>query len=147
LDRTTAIILSIGTRSDLRGLEGQSIILRERENYVLLEPRWGARDPRDAVGDALTARGLDPRELRVATAVDALHLLEFYAATLPREEFKRRADEVRGREPRLFDEAVALARVLASSLPAEDPERELAKQVVEALGLAGLGTLEPFIRR
>jgi putative DNA methylase len=147
LDRTTAIILSIGTRSNLRSLEGQSIILREGENYVLLEPRWGARDPRDAVGDALTARGINPRELRVATAVDALHLLEFYAAALPREEFKRRADEVRGREPRLFDEAVALARVLASSLPAEDPERELAKQVVEALGLAGLGTLEPFIRR
>jgi putative DNA methylase len=147
LDRTTAIILSIGTRSDLRGLEGQNIILRGGENYVLLEPRWGARDPRDAVGDALTARDLNPRELRVATAVDALHLLEFYAATLPREEFKRRADEVRGREPRLFDEAVALARVLASSLPTEDPERELAKQVMEALGLAGLGTLEPFIRR
>jgi putative DNA methylase len=79
------------------------------------------------------------------TAVDALHLLEFYAATLPREEFKRRAEEVKGREPRLFDEAVVLARVLASSLPAEDPERELAKQVMEALGLATPGTLEPFL--
>jgi putative DNA methylase len=145
LDRTAAIMLSIGTRSDLKNLEDQKVIRRAKEYYVLLEPRWGANDPKDAIGDALTARGLNPRELRMETAVDALHLLEFYAATLPREEFKRRAEEIRGREPRLFDEAVVLARVLASSLPAEDPERELAKQVMEALGLATPGTLEPFL--
>jgi putative DNA methylase len=145
LDRTAAIMLSIGTRSDLKNLEDQKVIRRAKEYYVLLEPRWGANDPKDAIGDALTARGLNPRELRMETAVDALHLLEFYAATLPREEFKRRAEEVKGREPRLFDEAVVLARVLASSLPAEDPERELAKQVMEALGLATPGTLEPFL--
>jgi putative DNA methylase len=145
LDRTAAIMLSIGTRSDLKDLENHKVIRRAKENYVLLEPKWGASDPKDAIGDALTARGLNPRELRMETAVDALHLLEFYAATLPREEFKRRAEEIRGREPRLFDEAVVLARVLASSLPAEDPERELAKQVMEALGLAIPGTLEPFL--
>jgi putative DNA methylase len=147
LDRTAAIILSIGTRSDLKDLEDHKVIRRAKEYYVLLEPKWGAKanDPKDAIGDALTTRGLNPRELRMETAVDALHLLEFYAATLPREEFKRRAEEIRGREPRLFDEAVVLARVLASSLPAEDPERELAKQVMEALGLATPGTLEPFL--
>ena len=145
LDRTAAIMLSIGTRSDLKDLEDYKVIRRAKEYYVLLEPKWGANDPKDAIGDALTARGLNPRELRMETAVDALHLLEFYAATLPREEFKRRAEEIRGREPRLFDEAVVLARVLASSLPAEDPERDLAKQVMEALGLATPGTLEPFL--
>jgi putative DNA methylase len=145
LDRTAAIMLSIGTRSDLKDLEDHKVIRRAKEYYVLLEPKWGANDPKDAIGDALTARGLNPRELRMETAVDALHLLEFYVATLPREEFKRRSEEVKGREPRLFDEAVVLARVLASSLPAEDPERELAKQVMEALGLATPGTLEPFL--
>jgi len=145
LDRTAAIMLSIGTRNDLKDPEDQKVIRRAKEYYVLLEPKWGASDPKDAIGDALTARGLNPRELRMETAVDALHLLEFYAATLPREEFKRRAEEIKSREPRLFDEAVVLARVLASSLPAEDPERELAKQVVEALGLATPGTLEPFL--
>jgi putative DNA methylase len=147
LDRTAAIILSIGTRSDLKDLEDHKVIRRAKEYYVLLEPKWGAKanDPKDAIGDALTTRGLNPRELRMETAVDALHLLEFYAATLPREEFKRRAEEIRGKEPRLFDEAVVLARVLASSLPAEDPERDLAKQVMEALGLATPGTLEPFL--
>jgi putative DNA methylase len=147
LDRTSAVVLSIGTRSELKDLEGRRLLLREEDSYVLLEPRWGSRSPRDAIGDALTVRGLSPRESRISTAVDVLHLLEFYATSLPKEEFKRKADELRGKGPGLFDEALALARVLASSLPVEDPERELAKQVVEALGLPGPGTLDSFIRR
>jgi putative DNA methylase len=147
LDRTSAVVLSIGTRSELKDLESRRLLLREEDSYVLLEPRWGSRSPRDAIGDALTVRGLSPRESRISTAVDVLHLLEFYATALPKEEFKRKADELRGKGPGLFDEAVALARVLASSLLAEDPERELAKQVVEALGLTSPGTLDSFIRR
>jgi len=147
LDRTSATVLSIGTRSYLEGLGDQRIVQREGDSYVLLEPRWGARDLRDAIWDALTVKELNPREPRVRTAIDVLHLLEFYATTLPKEEFKRRADELRGRRPGLFDEAMALARALASGLPAEDPERELAKNVVEALEPAGLGTLDSFIRR
>jgi putative DNA methylase len=147
LDRTSAVVLSIGTRSELKDLEGRRLLLREEDSYVLLEPRWGSRSPRDAIGDALTVRDLSPRESKISTAVDVLHLLEFYATSLPKEEFKRKADELRGKGPGLFDEALALARVLASSLPVEDPERELAKQVVEALGLPGPGTLDSFIRR
>lgn len=147
LDRTSAVVLSIGTRSELKDLEGRRLLLREEDSYVLLEPRWGSRSPRDAIGDALTVRGLSPRGPRTSTAVDVLHLLEFYATTLPKEEFKRKADELRGKGPGLFDEALALAKVLASSLPVEDPERELAKQVVEVLGLPGPGTLDSFIRR
>jgi putative DNA methylase len=147
LDRTSAVVLSIGTRSELKDLESRRLLLREEDSYVLLEPRWGSRSPRDAIGDALTVRGLSPRESRISTAVDVLHLLEFYATSLPKEEFKRKADELRGKGPGLFDEALALARVLASSLSVEDPERELAKQVVEALGLPGPGTLDSFIRR
>jgi len=147
LDRTSAVVLSIGTRSELKDLESRRLLLREEDSYVLLEPRWGSRSPRDAIGDALTVRGLSPRESRISTAVDVLHLLEFYATSLPKEEFKRKADELRGKGPGLFDEAVALAKVLASSLPVEDPERELAKQVVEVLGLPGPGTLDSFIRR
>jgi putative DNA methylase len=147
LDRTTAVILSIGTRSDLEDLRSRNIVFRDRERHILLEPRWGARNLREAIGDALTARNLNPREPRIATAVDVLHLLEYCAIALPKEEFRRRADEIRGRAPALFDEATALARVLASGLPAEDPERELAKQVMDALGAAAPGTLDLFVRR
>jgi putative DNA methylase len=147
LDRTTAVILSIGTRSDLENLKSQNILLRDGERHILLEPRWGARNSREAIEDALTAKNLNPREPRIATAVDVLHLLEYCAIALPKEEFRRRADEIRGRTPALFDEATALARVLASGLPAEDPERELAKQVMDALGVAAPGTLDLFVRR
>ncbi|MCC6018683.1 MAG: DUF1156 domain-containing protein [Candidatus Verstraetearchaeota archaeon] len=147
LDRTTAIILSIGTRSDLDRLRSQNIILRDGERLILLEPRWGVRSLREAVEDALTVRNLDLRKLNVVTAIDVLHLLEYYAVTLPKEEFRRKVDEVRGRVPALFDEATALARILASGLPAEDPERELAKQVLDALGAMAPGALDLFVRR
>jgi putative DNA methylase len=147
LDRTTAIILSIGTRSDLDRLRSQNIILRDGERLILLEPRWGVRSLREAVEDALTVRNLDPRKLNVVTAIDVLHLLEYYAVTLPREEFRRKVDEVRGKVPALFDEATALAKILASGLPAEDPERELAKQVLDALGATAPGALDLFVRR
>lgn len=147
LDRTTAIILSIGTRSDLDRLRSQNIILRDGERLILLEPRWGVRSLREAVEDALTVRNLDPRKLNVVTAIDVLHLLEYYAVTLPKEEFRRKVDEVRGKVPALFDEATALARILASGLPAEDPERELAKQVLDALGAMAPGALDSFVRR
>jgi putative DNA methylase len=147
LDRTTAIILSIGTRSDLEKLRSQRIILRDGEGHSLLEPRWGMRSLRDSIEDTLTARNLNPREPSIATAIDTLHLLEYYAVTMPKEEFKRRADEIRGKVPALFDEAVALIRILASGLPAEDPERELTKQVMEGLGISTPGTLDLLVGR
>jgi putative DNA methylase len=147
LDRTTAVILSIGTRSDLEKLRSQRIILRDGEEHSLLEPRWGMRSLRDSIEDTLTARNLNPREPIMATAIDTLHLLEYYAVTMPKEEFKRRADEIRGKVPALFDEAVALVRILASGLPAEDPERELTKQVMEGLGISAPGTLDLLVGR
>jgi putative DNA methylase len=150
LDRTTAIILSIGTRSDLESLRSQNVILRDENNeemHILLEPRRGTSSLREAIEDTLTARNLDPRKLSVATAIDVLHLLEYYVITLPKEEFRKRADEIKGKTPALFDEAIALARILASSLPVEDPEKELAKQVVETLGATTLGPLDLFVKR
>jgi len=147
LDRTTAVILSIGTRSDLEKLRSQRIILRDGEEHSLLEPRWGVRSLRDSIEDMLTARNLNPREPIMATAIDTLHLLEYYAVTMPKEEFKRRVDEIRGKVPALFDEAVALVRILVSGLPAEDPERELTKQVMEGLGISMPGTLDLLVGR
>jgi len=147
LDRTTSIILAIGTRSCLEELEEEKIVVRSKENYILLEPRWGVRSAREAIEDALSARDLKPRTPTLSTAIDVLHMLEYYAITLPRDEFRKRADDVKRRAPMLFDEAVNLAKILAQGLPSEDLERELAKQVVEALGIGAPGPLEPFIRR
>ncbi|MEM4546578.1 MAG: DUF1156 domain-containing protein [Nitrososphaerota archaeon] len=146
LDRTTAIILALGTRSYLEELEEKKIIARSKENYILLEPRWGVRSAREAIEDTLNARGLKPYAPSLSTAIDVLHMLEYYAIALPRDEFRRRADDIKRKTPTLFDEAVNLAKILAQGLPSEDLERELAKQVVEALGIKGSGTLEPSIR-
>ncbi|MEM4653836.1 MAG: hypothetical protein QW535_07040, partial [Candidatus Nezhaarchaeales archaeon] len=147
LDRTTSIILAIGTRSCLEELEEKKIIVRSKENYILLEPKWGVRSAREAIEDVLSAKDLKPRTPTLSTAIDVLHMLEYYAITLPRDEFRKRADDVKRGAPMLFDEAVNLAKILAQGLPSEDLERELAKQVVEALGIGAPGTLEPFIRR
>jgi len=147
LDRTTAIILSIGTRSDLKDVEDKNIIVREEERLTLLEPRWGTRNLRESIEDTLTLRNLNPREPNILTAIDVLHLLEYYATTLPKEDFKLKADEIRAKTSVLFDEAIALAKILASGLPLEDPERELTKQVINLLGVITPGTLDLFIKR
>jgi hypothetical protein len=73
--------------------------------------------------------------------------LEYFSLTLPKEGFKKKSDEIRSKEPQLFEEAIALARILASSLPTEDPEKELTKQVIDALGLASPESLEFFMKR
>jgi len=146
LDRTTAIILAIGTRSNLEDLRSQKIILRSEEEHTLLEPAWGSENPRESIEDTLTAKDLNPEEPKMLTAIDILHLLEYYAATLPKEEFKTKSDEIRGKAPALFDEATALAKILASALPAEDPEKELAKHVSENLGIAA-GPLDQYVER
>ncbi|MEM1878061.1 MAG: hypothetical protein QW669_04250, partial [Desulfurococcaceae archaeon] len=77
-------------------------------------------------------------------AVDLLHLLEYYAITLPKEEFRRRVEDIRGRAPMLFDEAVNLVKILAQGLVDEDPEKELVRKVMEGLEIRTPGTLEHY---
>ncbi|MEM1510088.1 MAG: DUF1156 domain-containing protein [Thermofilaceae archaeon] len=145
LDRTTSVILALGTRCDLERLERFRVIERDGEEYVLLEPRWGARDQNDAIRDALNVRGQDLRAPSLVTAVDVLHLLEYYAVTLPKDEFDKKVNEIKMKAPTLFDEAVNLARILAEGLANEDPERGLADQVLKALRIKVEGTLEMFM--
>ena len=150
LDRTTVIILSIGTRSDLEKLKSKNIIRqddKEKEKHILLEPRWGVKNLKEAIADTLTFRNLNPSAPSITTAIDIVHLLEYYALTLPKEEIRRKADEIGSNMPQLFDEATALVKIMASSLPEEDPEKELAKQVINALGMVSPESLDYFIKR
>jgi putative DNA methylase len=150
LDRTTAVILSIGTRSDLEKLKNKNIIQqdkKEKEKHNLLEPRWGVKNPKEAIADTLSAKSLNPNMPSIKTAIDILHLLEYYSLTLPKEWFRKKSDEIKSKEPQLFEEAIALARILASGLPTEDPEKELTKQVIDALGLVSPESLEFFMKR
>ncbi len=136
LDSNSAIILSIGTRCDLDELEKQRIVVRERrggeEIYILMEPRWGAREAKEAISDTLIARKMGSR---ITSAIDVLHLLEYHAVTLPKEEFKRKAEELKSKAPALYEEAIALAKVLERSLRPEDPEKAPVTEVLKGLGL------------
>jgi len=140
LDRSTMAILAIGTRNDVRRLKDLGLVEQERDKFRLLEPAWGQRDLARGVRSALEKRGVNPRNPVARTAVDLLHLLEYYAVTLPKSEFTRRVEELRARYPALYEEALDLARLLAEVLPSNDPERELTNRVVSVLapGQAGL---------
>ena len=133
LDRSTMAILAIGTRSDVKRLRDLGLVEQERDKFRLLEPAWGLRDLARAVRSALEARSVNLRSPVARTAMDVMHLLEYYAVTLPRSEFSRRAEELRARYPALYEEALGLARLLVEVLPSNDPERELVNRVVSVL--------------
>ena len=106
---------------------------QERDRFRLLEPAWDQRDLTRAVRSALEKRGVNLRNPVIRTAVDFLHLLEYYAVTLPRSEFTKKVEELRATYPALYEEALGLTRLLAEVLPSNDPERELANRVVSVL--------------
>ncbi|MCC6023569.1 MAG: DUF1156 domain-containing protein, partial [Thaumarchaeota archaeon] len=141
LDRSTAVILAIGTRTDLDRLRALRIVDRADGDLVLLEPQ-SLRDARTAIEELLRERGLNPQATTFNTAVDVLHVLESLALVMRREELRRRVDELRSRNPVLVDEALDLARVLATTLPENDVERGLVLRVLEALGIRVGGLLE-----
>ncbi|ADM27561.1 protein of unknown function DUF1156 [Ignisphaera aggregans DSM 17230] len=133
MDRSTMTILAIGTRNDLNTLRTLRIVEQEGERFRLLEPATGRGDLVDIARSVLEDRGINPRNPIPRTAIDMLHLLEFYATSLPRDEFTRRCEELRNRYLALYDEAIALASILAQVLPDNDPEQRLVQQVVRIL--------------
>jgi len=140
LDRSTIAILAIGTRNEVRKLKEFGVVEQERDKFRLLEPAWGEHDLARSVRSVLEKKGVNPRNPAIRTAIDMMHLLEYFAVTLPKNEFTRRVEELRGRYPALYEEALGLALLLAEVLPSNDPERELVNRVVSVLapGQAGL---------
>jgi hypothetical protein len=77
--------------------------------------------------------------------VDALHLLEYYAATLDAKSFGEQYAKLRSLNAVLVDEALRLARVLSGRLlPLGDPEKVLCERVISYA--VGSGTLEGWLR-
>jgi putative DNA methylase len=142
LDRTSAIILSIGTRTNINELQALRVVEKADGDLTLLEPAY-SKDARGSIEELLREKNLSPQTtIAFRTAVDALHVLEYLALVMRREELRRRVDELRSRNPVLVDEALDLARVLATTLPENDVERGLALRVLEALGIRVGGLLE-----
>jgi len=95
--------------------------------------------------ELLRERSLHPAKPELRSAVDALHLLEYYAATLDAKSFGEQHTKLRSLNAALVDEALRLARVLSGGLlPSGDPERVLCGRVISYV--TGTGTLEGWLR-
>ena len=128
LSSNDARIIALGTSVDLRKLIDRSKILsREKSELSLLDPTSSERGELERF---LLKRGLEPNNPVVRNSVDALHLLEYYSVAYSGKEFKDKLEELRTDHPREVQEAISMAKILASVLPTTDPEGELASRVV-----------------
>ena len=145
LDRSTMAILAIGTRNEVKKLKELELVEQEGDKFSLLEPAWDQHDLVHTARSALEKRGVNPRNPIIRTAVDLLHLLEYYAVSLPKGEFTRKVEDLRSRYPALYEEALAMVRLLVEVPPPNDPERELANNIVDVLALSQAG-LDKWLR-
>jgi putative DNA methylase len=140
LESTDLRLFSIGTSLDLntaikswRILKGEAepgAKVAKAKTYTLIEP---PSDERSKIAEILEVRGINPENPQIRCTVDALHALEYYAATYYREEFKRKTEELKNAYPFHVEEALTLAKILAKTLPKEDPEWSLCKRIVDYL--------------
>jgi len=140
LDRTSAVILSIGTRATIDQLKALRVIEKAKStsgDLTLLEPAQ-SRDRRTSIEELLREKGLNPQATTFRTAVDVLHVLEYLALVLKSDELKRRVDELRTRSGAMVDEAIGLAKILAKVLSPEEVERKLARTLVDSLGVGDI---------
>jgi len=140
LESTDLRLFSIGTSLDLsmamkswRILKGEAepgAEVAKAKAYTLIEP---PSDERSKLAEILEVRGVNPENPQIRCAVDALHTLEYYAATYSREEFRRKTEELKTAYPSHVEEALTLAKILARTLPKEDPEWSLCKRMADYL--------------
>uniref|UniRef100_A0A7C1GCQ9 DUF1156 domain-containing protein n=1 Tax=Thermofilum adornatum TaxID=1365176 RepID=A0A7C1GCQ9_9CREN len=141
MDRSTVHIIGFGTGLDDKELTSMKIVEKVDGEFRLLEPRG---EERGELVELLRARGLDPSRPVLRSAVDALHLLEYYAATLDIKGFREQYEKLRSINAVLVDEALRLARVFSGRLvPSVDPERRLCERVLSYV--SGAGTLEGWL--
>ncbi|MCX8186954.1 MAG: hypothetical protein N3G48_07630, partial [Sulfolobales archaeon] len=140
LESTDLRLFSIGTSLDLNSaIKSWKVLKGEKESgakvakakaYSLIEP---TSSERSNIAEILEVRGINPENPKVRCAVDALHVLEYYAVKFSREEFKRRLEDLNNAYPALVKEALTLAKILAKILPKEDPESELCRRIIDHL--------------
>lgn len=140
LESTDLRLFSIGTSLDLNtAIKTWKILKGEAESgakvakaktYTLIEPPSAERS---SLAEILEIRSVNPENPQIRCTVDALHTLEYYAATFSREEFKRKMEELKNDYPAYVEEAQTLAKILAKTLPKEDPEWALCKRIMDYL--------------
>ncbi|MEM2189725.1 MAG: hypothetical protein QXG35_10420, partial [Nitrososphaerota archaeon] len=141
IESTDLRLLSIGTSLDVKAALKEWKLLREMKGeeeagakvakaktLVLLEPPSAEKAK---IMELLEARGVGAsEEPNVRCAVDALHLLEYYAVAYSATEYMRRLEKLREKYPAQVNEALSLAKIFARVLPEDDPERRLCERVI-----------------
>ncbi|MCS7366032.1 MAG: hypothetical protein NDF54_11400, partial [archaeon GB-1867-035] len=132
VDRSSFVMLAIGTRAYEKYLRDARLVVKRDSRIYLMEP---VGSDRRSVEDLLRDRGINVVEPVLSNSVDALHLLEYYAITLPREAFREKLEWLRGEYPAFVGEALIIAGILAEILPRGDPEKYLCIEILERSGL------------
>ena len=132
IDRSSFIILAIGARIDDRSLRDLKVVVKKDGKLHLMEPKGSDKY---SVENLLRDRGISVSDPVLNNSVDVLHLLEYYAVSLPREAFREKLEWLRGEYPVLVEEALTIAGILAGILPKSDPEKNMCSQILERGGL------------
>ncbi|MCS7103689.1 MAG: DUF1156 domain-containing protein, partial [Candidatus Korarchaeum sp.] len=142
LESTDLRLFSIGTSLDLNTAIKSWRILRgevepgakvaKAKTYTLIEP---PSTERSTLAETLEIRGINPENPKIRCTVDALHVIEYYAVTFSREEFKRKIEKLKNDYPVYVEEALTLAKIMAKILPREDQEWALCKRIMDQLSL------------
>jgi putative DNA methylase len=141
LDSTDARIFSIGTSLDLNtamrtwrilkaGEKESGAKVAKAKTLTLMEP---VSAERSKLAELLETRGIGATEPKPRCTVDALHVLEYLAVVHPREEFKRKLEELKASYPAHVEDALTMARIMAKVLPPEDIEKSLCSRIIEHL--------------
>jgi putative DNA methylase len=141
LDSTDARIFSIGTSLDLNtalktwrilkaGEKESGAKVAKAKTLALMEP---ASAERSKLAELLETRGIGATEPKPRCTVDALHVLEYLAVVHPREEFKRKLEQLKASYPAYVEDALTMCRIMAKVLPPEDIEKGLCSRITEYL--------------
>ncbi|MEM3793350.1 MAG: hypothetical protein QXS76_00425, partial [Candidatus Bathyarchaeia archaeon] len=158
IESTDLRLLSIGTSLDVKAALKEWKLLKEMRSeeeagakvakaktLILLEPPSAEKAK---IMELLEAKGVGvSEEPNVRCAVDALHLLEYYAVAYSSAEYTRRLEKLREKYPAQVNEALSLAKIFARVLPEDDPERRLCERVISqhlSLGVHDYGPAQPI---
>ncbi|MGC9068910.1 MAG: DUF1156 domain-containing protein, partial [Thermoprotei archaeon] len=116
--------------SDDEEIEEKGAKVAKAKTLVLMEP---VSSEKSKLAELLVVRGVGVNDLNIRCSVDALHVLEYFAVSYPKDEFLRRLSDLKGVFPSYVEEAITMARIMAKVLSSEDVEKGLCNRVVEYL--------------
>ncbi|MGQ4894446.1 MAG: DUF1156 domain-containing protein [Candidatus Njordarchaeia archaeon] len=130
LDRSSLSMLVIGTRTSDKNLTDINIIEKKDSKFYLLEPP--TTNPKELIS-FLKKRNLQIENPIIRSSIDALHLLEYLALTLPKRSFEEKKSDLELKYKGYIEEALIIADILRNILPITDPEKKLCDRLVKLI--------------